>query len=219
MNHITAIRWSAAIATELGSHCTRLEVAGSIRRQRPECADIDIVCIPKVDRQPDLLGSEVGRRNYVLEWARAYEAKGIGQVTGPGEQAPHIISGGAKEGKQLIVQLRKVQLDIWFASELNFASRLLCRTGSREHNIWFATRLTERNLHWFPYEGIVTLDSLRAAKINPHDRGAADRAVEERLILPVGTEADLYGYAGLELIAPRYRELAWLNHHIDSGLA
>jgi DNA polymerase/3'-5' exonuclease PolX len=218
MTLLTATRWSAAIAVELAPHCHRLEIAGSIRRSRPQCGDIDIVCIPKADSQTDLLGAELVRTNAVLEWARAYARKCQGQVTGPGDQVPRIISGGEREGKQLIVQLRNCQLDLWFASEKNFASRFLCRTGSREHNIWFATRLTERNMHWFPYEGIVTLDSLRAEKINPYAPGAADRAVEKNLILPAGTESDLYGYAGLELIAPEHRELAWLQKNIDSGL-
>jgi hypothetical protein len=48
--------------------------------------------------------------------------------------------------------------------------------------------------------------------------GAADQAVAKNLILPAGTEADLYGYAGLEVIPPANRELPWLQKHIDSGL-
>ena len=196
----------------------RLEVAGSIRRSRPQCGDIDIVCIPKREETKDLLGSTVSATNQVLEWSRTYAAKCAGQIIGPGDQAPRIISGGECEGKQLILQLRKCQLDLWFATESTFATRLLMRTGSKEHNIWLATRLTERGMHWFPYEGITTLEALRSAKINTSLPGASDQAVAAKLIMPAGTESDIYGYAGLELIAPENRELPWLAKNIDSGL-
>jgi len=218
MNLKLATRWSLAIASELSPLCHRLEVAGSIRRHRTEPGDIDIVCIPKRQETKDLLGSTVSTTNAVLEWSRSYAEKCKGQLTGPGDQVPRIISGGEREGKQLILQLRKCQLDLWFATEANFATRLLMRTGSKEHNIWLATRLTERGMHWFPYEGITTLEALRAANINPSLPGAADQAVSANLIMPAGTESDLYGYAGIDLIAPENRELPWLAKHIDSGL-
>lgn len=215
----TAQRWSTAVLTELQKHCTRIETAGSIRRGRPQCHDIDIVCIPLTHETKDLFGATQNQTNQVLEWARGYIQRAASlPPAGVGEETPRIISGGEKPGKQLILQLRKVQLDLWFATEKNFASRMLCRTGSMEHNQWLALRFTERNMHWFPYEGIATLDSLREHNITLHTHGAADKAVAAGLILPAGTEADLYGYAGLELIPPEHRELDWLAKNIDSGL-
>jgi DNA polymerase/3'-5' exonuclease PolX len=36
------------VRNQLSPHCSRCEIAGSIRRQKPEVHDIEIVCIPNV---------------------------------------------------------------------------------------------------------------------------------------------------------------------------
>jgi len=41
-----ALNIATSIAAELGPHCKRIEIAGSIRRQRPTIGDIEIVCVP-----------------------------------------------------------------------------------------------------------------------------------------------------------------------------
>lgn len=41
-----ALNIATGIVAELGPHCERIEIAGSIRRQRPTIGDIEIVCIP-----------------------------------------------------------------------------------------------------------------------------------------------------------------------------
>ena len=47
MNLQQAITAANAVREALAPHCERIEIAGSIRRKRPICNDIDIVCIPK----------------------------------------------------------------------------------------------------------------------------------------------------------------------------
>lgn len=194
-----ARRWANAISQELAPLCHRLAIAGSIRRERPLCNDIDIVCIPRLDETRDLLGEVTSRWNRVTEWAQTYVQKRAGQITGPGEHQPRIISQGQKS---LIVQLRRCQLDLWFADEDTFATRLLCRTGSKDHNIWLAQRALDRGLHWQPYEGL---------KRTPPRHFAGEP-------LPCPTEASIYNHLGLEWIEPQNRELPWLTKHINSGL-
>ena len=41
-----ALNIATNIVTELGPYCERIEIAGSIRRQRPTIGDIEIVCVP-----------------------------------------------------------------------------------------------------------------------------------------------------------------------------
>ena len=35
------------LVRELSPYCERAEIAGSIRREKPECSDIELVCVPK----------------------------------------------------------------------------------------------------------------------------------------------------------------------------
>lgn len=49
-----AMRAAEAVAGMLRDGCTRIEIAGSIRRGAPDAKDIEIVCVAK--HQPDLFG-------------------------------------------------------------------------------------------------------------------------------------------------------------------
>ena len=37
------------LAGMLGPFCDRIEIAGSIRREKPDCGDIELVCIPRIE--------------------------------------------------------------------------------------------------------------------------------------------------------------------------
>lgn len=40
-----------ALVGELQPYCARIEIAGSIRRQRPEVGDIELVCVPRIEQR------------------------------------------------------------------------------------------------------------------------------------------------------------------------
>lgn len=187
MNLKTARHYAGQISQWLTDQCERIELAGSIRRERPECGDVDIVCIPRLTVGYDLFGIQTGRVNHLLKFLQEYVAQSLG--------AARFQSGGEREGKSVIVQLPKCQLDLWFAEEKNFGTRLLCRTGSKEHNILLAQRAQDLGGSWNPYEG-VTLNGQ---------------------LLPATTEAEVYQALKLPFITPRDREgefvAAQINEH------
>jgi DNA polymerase/3'-5' exonuclease PolX len=187
----------------------RIEIAGSIRRQRPQCADVDIVCIPKYKIDHDLFQAEQARANllwqHLTDYVRTYQPD-YGTAFDTSEPAsnpppPKILQGEnySPGMKQMIVQLPRVQLDLWFADESNFASRLLMRTGSKEHNIWLAERAQRHGLAWKPYEGLY--------KRGPGLGGMAPFSE----LLPAATEAELYAHLDLPYIDPINREIDWLT--------
>lgn len=122
-----------AVVAALAPFCQRLEIAGSIRRRRPVVHDIDIVCLPR-----DLAGLK----------ARA-------------KRNSSVVSEGPMN---MIIEHGGVQVDLFFArpdepalfefQPTNYGSLLLCRTGSREHNIWLCEVARRRGFHWNPYWGI-----------------------------------------------------------------
>ncbi len=164
-----------------------LQVAGSIRRECALCNDVDLVMIPRVTVEMDLLGAMAGRTNHALKFLQDYVAGSNGQA--------RFQSGGEREGKSVIVQLPKCQLDLWFADERTQATRLLCRTGSKDHNVWLASRAKRLGKKWNPYEGVLA-----------GGQWQADEYVGGE-VLPAASEADVYGHLDLPFIEPCDREL------------
>lgn len=178
-----AEHYALKIVEWLEPFCTQIEIAGSIRRKRPECNDVDIVCIPKLERVTDLMGSTGEVRNLVLGELVRYVRQSKGGAVWRNGTEPK------EDASNLLVKLPKCELDLWCATESSFATRLMCRTGSREHNIWLAERARSRGHHWNPYRGITRAGELRVTH----------------------TEEDLYEALGLEFIPPRHRELSFLR--------
>jgi DNA polymerase/3'-5' exonuclease PolX len=171
-----------------------LQVAGSIRRERPVCNDIDLVCIPKVQEQRDLLGVVISRVNLLHRFLQDYVAGTNGKS--------QFQSGGEREGKSVIIQTSKCQIDIWFATPATWATRLLCRTGSMDHNIWLASRAKSQNKKWTPYEGILAGGQWRRVVDTDEYIGGQ--------LLQLDTEEKYYRELDLPYIEPRDRELPWL---------
>ena len=110
-----AQRIAADVVEQLAPHCTRIEIAGSIRRECETVGDIEIVCIPKVEEVPDgLFETKIVRRiefiTRVQEWERVK-----GYPTGKYTQ--RVLPGGMK-------------LDLFMATLENWGLIYAIRTGS-----------------------------------------------------------------------------------------
>ena len=217
MNLATASAFAAKLVTWLQPTCQRCEITGSIRRQRPECADVDLCIIPKETIYQDLLGHVTGRQNHAWLFIVNY-VNNFHRPLAPGQKHPKILAGGESAGQRMTVQLPACQLDIWFATDESWAGKMVNSTGSMEHNIWLAQRATARDLHWFVSQGLARLDALDHHGIVPAIHDAPRRARAANLILPAADEAAFYHHLGLAFIEPQNRELPWLKQNIDSGL-
>jgi DNA polymerase (family 10) len=111
------------VVAELAPTCDRIEIAGSLRRNRPQVHDIDIVGLP----------SGNGSR-----WRSALE-----DMINRGSLVP--VRGGDK-AQCYIAAKTGIQVDIYRAEQRTWATLLLIRTGSREHNIRLAQRARELGL-------------------------------------------------------------------------
>lgn len=101
---------------QLQPYCTKIEIAGSIRRQCAEVKDIEIVCIPKREPITDLFGEILGYTpvNGFVKVIMALE-----KVKGDpdGKYTQRILPGGAVA-------------DIFMASDDNWGYIYAIRTGS-----------------------------------------------------------------------------------------
>lgn len=180
------------IQRELQPFCSRIEIAGSIRRGCAEVGDIDFVILPGMPgSQGQISGVE-----YIKERCK---------------QKCRVITDG-KQNFICAMRLpagQEFQIDIFFAHNgvddlitpqpTNFGSLLLCRTGSKEHNIWLASKAKAMDMHWNPYQGLIAGGAWELD-------GQGSKYVGGKLIASE-TEEEIYEALGLKWISPALREV------------
>jgi DNA polymerase/3'-5' exonuclease PolX len=149
-----AVDYAAKIVAWLSPFCETLLICGSVRRMRPMCNDIDLVVIPKRGQAPtDLLGVATGPAENVLRtelvrYVRAGDWKKEGKPEWRGGVEPK------EDAENFLLALAKCDLDVFCATPATWGTMVMCRTGSKEHNVWIAQRAQGMGLHWNPYKGL-----------------------------------------------------------------
>lgn len=135
------------IEEQLSPFCMRSMIAGSIRRGRPECGDIDLVILPR----------SVEARQQIIERCELRSKR---------------LKGG---DKYVVFELPNgFQLDLWFAHNgtadllddgdpSNFGVLCLARTGSAMFNVWIAEQASARGLHFNPDRGLLKSNQVVAS--------------------------------------------------------
>jgi DNA polymerase (family 10) len=170
-----ARRYAEQIATALQPFCKRLEIAGSIRRQREWCGDIDLVAEPS--DEPALR-------------ARILENKEVVQ------NGPKNIHVRLTNGIELQVFLAQPETrDLLDTKPSNWGTILLCRTGSKEHNIFIAQTARANCCEWKTYEGICRDGKLIAS----------------------ATEEEIFAALHLKFVPPEKREIQSSYHPVPTS--
>jgi DNA polymerase (family 10) len=167
-----AEKLAAKIVAALAPYCERIEIAGSIRRRRPLVNDIDIVCLPKP-------GDVAPLRERVLT------------QTSPITEGKEVILTRLKNGVQLDLWLaHQPKKDLFTTTPTNFGSLLLCRTGSKEHNIWLVEHAKRLGLSWNPHHGVFGTCPRRGVNA----------------CLASATEEEIFAVLKLDFVPPERRE-------------
>lgn len=154
MNLAQAEKLAQAAKIELVPYCGRIEIAGSIRRKKPEVRDIELVCIPRGSTLMQFVDA-------VNRWPRIK---------------------GSPKGKYTQREYRGVKLDLFICTPKTWACNFVIRTGSadfshalairarsigvffKEAQLWYLTPSDPTQL--FPLAGInKEIDVFRALKI------------------------------------------------------
>lgn len=155
------------IVAELAPFCERIEIAGSLRRNLPNVGDIDLVVLPK-SGMAEAMRQRI-KRNAAVE---IDGAQNLVVVLKNGLQVDTFIA-------------RHAEADLLGdVTPCNWATLLLCRTGSKEHNIKLAQTALRNGDRWDPYAGVVK-------------NGKA---------LPADSESDIFEQLGLAYVPPARRE-------------
>lgn len=105
--------------------CERVEIAGSIRRQKPHPNDIELLCIPKFVGSVDQLDREIGA--LMIQGILGFRLNKLGsRVYGP-------------KNKLLVHLPSGIGVDIFSTTEECWPVALAIRTGPKESNVAIAT--------------------------------------------------------------------------------
>ncbi len=133
-----------ALKDQLAPFCDRIEIAGSIRREKPFVHDIELVAIPKVELvESDLFGGEVPKRMKAFcETLLGFGWHKLGDPT---------------NGKYVKIELHEgICLDLFMCVPQNWGYIFMLRTGSS----WFNEHIMIKRLkdrYYEPKDGWVNL--------------------------------------------------------------
>ena len=165
-----AIAVARKIVDELRPACDRIEVAGSLRRGNNTVHDIDIVLLPEEPRKGFSLGTST-----FLEGL-------IAQLVARGSLTP---VRGKDKIKCFVATKTGIPVDVYVAKRETWATLLLIRTGSKEHNIKLAQRAKELGM------------KLRASG-DGIERANGD-------LMRANSEEEIFGLLGLPYVSPEQR--------------
>lgn len=179
-----ARKLAGQIVEQLGPMCEKIEVAGSIRRGRPNVNDIDLVVLPK-DGQLNALRERVKRNTRLITDGEENLIVNLTLNGTPG--------GGTRPTVfQLDVFIaRPASTDFFQPLPSNWGTMLLNRTGSTAHNIFLVERAKSLGLRWNPYHGVF---------------GKCPRTGRSGVCLASETEEEIFKVLGLEFVPPEKRE-------------
>ncbi|MCW3994522.1 MAG: hypothetical protein NWE98_00025 [Candidatus Bathyarchaeota archaeon] len=136
-----AEKTAAQLKTALSIHCLKIEVAGSIRRQKTTVHDIDFVAVTKTDKEWQKITDTLKRMKAKLNCQGNSLIKAI-----------------------LPLQNGLFQVDFYRAKPTTFGIHLLIRTGSAEHNMWLAAQAIAKGMRLKYSQGLIQNDTVVAGE-------------------------------------------------------
>lgn len=168
----------------LSPDCDRIMVCGSLRRQKLQVGDIEIVYIPKTIHEPlpESLFGETKPVNLVDRLIDQLLARGTL------EKRLNTIGSEAWGTKNKLARLVKtgVPVDLFATTEQAWFNYIVCRTGSADTNTLIATLAQARGSKWNPY-------------------GPGFTPLGEGEPYAVRSEEDVFNFVGLDYLKPWQR--------------
>ncbi len=139
--------------------CHRIEVAGSIRRRRPEVGDIELVCIPLEVPVRNLLGEVTGHVDALQEATDQLMAEGFLDWRRNASGRP--ISAGPKN-RYFVHVPSGVPVDVFCTTEAQWAMAMVIRTGPKDLNRKLMIAARKRGMRGHAYgDGFTLPDGTR----------------------------------------------------------
>jgi DNA polymerase/3'-5' exonuclease PolX len=208
--HKAAFAIAEAVVKRIAPHCEVVNIAGSIRRQKPEVKDIEIVCVAKKVKtgNVDLFGNDNRKTIVSPEYTDVINSLGK-------------IIKGKTDGRMMQIELKeKIILDLFMPEPIDYWRQFAIRTGSAEYSQQvIATGWTKKG--WCG-----TADGLRLQKecnaiqykagkdVKGHDIYKNKWVVKDEITEPVkppvwSSEKEFFDWLGVQYLHPMYRKILY----------
>lgn len=197
MDLLTAKNIAIEVWNKLKPHCDICKIAGSIRREKPEPNDIEIVCLPKTVVLKNMFEEEVGK---LREPLFSMTVATLGKV----------FKGNAV-GKMMQIHLagKDIDLDLFMPDDFDYWRQFAIRTGSAD---WTTKRIAGgwKKIGWCGSDAGLRLQSQCEGTKGP------DGKTKWKCIVPIAeqtlpphwkSEEEFFNWLGLKWIQPKLRNI------------
>lgn len=178
--YAVALNVAQALVTVLEPFCERIVIAGSLRRQKPDVGDIELLMIGKTaTRQVDLLSTE----EYDISAAEIERLVGQG-ILSKRPNKNGIFTWG-KENKLAIHVKTGIPVDLFATDLARWWNALVVRTGPKDSNLLITTTAQRKGYRFEAYgSGFLTRDGYHTTT----------------------SERDVFEFIGLPYLEPKDRK-------------
>ncbi len=195
----------AAVLTDLLEPvCDRVEIAGSVRRMVPWVSDLELLVIPRLDYDTDMLGEIVNERSHLDDLIlRCIED---GQMT--------VRAGNGRRNKMLVYHdgIDALPIDIFVSTFDNWGMSMVVRTGPAAFIRGMMARLLRlgHKGHAYGVAGYCNVSHASHTKscglVEIPSSVTLHRARTDRREVLCRTEAEVFELANMHYLDPQYRK-------------
>ena len=179
MEHQKAKAIADRLLSQLGPYCERIEIAGSVRRGKPDVHDIEIVAVPKITEQSDMFGNIVATGSEIDVAVRQLVQAGA-----------RLLKNGPRY-KQLALP-DEINLDLFLVLQpAQFGVLFAIRTGPAEFSKWLVTPRKD------------------GGALPSHCRVRDGTVLDGDAIMPMPEERSFFDFLSLGWIEPGQRQAGW----------
>lgn len=181
-----AMRVASYLQSSLAPYCERIKICGSLRRQKREVGDIEILYVSKPGvRQVDLLMTE--------SYGEAEKHLDFMLYKGDLSKRPNKngICAWGEKNKLAVHVASRIPVDLFATTQDCWWNSLVCRTGGKENNLLITTTAQR---HGWSFEAY----GAGFRETRPHGHGVTFHQTT--------SERDVFEFLGLPWLEPEYRK-------------
>lgn len=197
MELIKAKDIAIGVWNQLKPHCDIIKIAGSIRREKPEVKDIEIVALPRMISGQDLFGDPTEKVR-IPEWRAAVYELGV-------------VEKGKADGRYMQIHLAEhdINLDLFMPEDFDYWRQFAIRTGSAE---WTAKYIAGgwKNQGWCGSDQGLRLQSqCRGERGSDHKMHWKCVVAKSQQMTPPHweSEEEFFEWLKIKWVEPKYRNL------------